>query len=88
MCLFYVRFYIEVVDCRRPGGVMFLLSNKMKELRKEYNLTQYQLAKITGLTRRGILQIEKYNQDISLSNAFKIANAFGKRIEEVFAYEG
>lgn len=67
---------------------MFLLSNKMKELRKEYNLTQYQLAKITGLTRRGILQIEKYNQDISLSNAFKIANAFGKRIEEVFAYEG
>ena len=61
-----------------------MIKNKIKEFRKDINLTQYQLAKKVGLTRRGILQMEKSDSDIKISNAIRISKALEKKVEEVF----
>lgn len=62
----------------------YVIKNKIKEFRKDINLTQYQLAKKVGLTRRGILQMEKSDSDIKISNAIRISKALEKKVEEVF----
>lgn len=56
-------------------------------MRKIHNEKQEDLAKIVGVSRQTIISIErgKYNPSILL--AFKIANHFGKKIEEIFIYE-
>ena len=56
-------------------------------MRKIHNEKQEDLAKIVGVSRQTIRSIErgKYNPSILL--AFKIANHFGKKIEEIFIYE-
>ena len=53
-----------------------------------HDLTQEGLAKELGVTRQTILAIEKGKYDPSLDLAFKIANYFDVKIEEVFVYEG
>jgi len=63
------------------------LKNKVEEYRKKLNEKQEDLANIVGVSRQTIISIEKgkYNPYILL--AFKIANHFGKPIEEIFIYE-
>ncbi|MBQ9313739.1 MAG: helix-turn-helix transcriptional regulator [Clostridia bacterium] len=63
------------------------MKNKVEEMRKIHNEKQEDLAKIVGVSRQTIISIErgKYNPSILL--AFKIANHFGKKIEEIFIYE-
>lgn len=61
-----------------------MIENKIKYYRNKAGLTQYELAKLVGLTRRGILQIEKEQQDIRVSNAIKLAQALGTSVEELF----
>lgn len=51
-------------------------------------MTQQALAKKVGVTRQTILAIEAAKYSPSLELAFKIAEVFGKRLEEVFQYEG
>lgn len=50
-------------------------------------MTQKQLAEITGVTRQTILAIEAGKYAPTLELAFRIARAFGKPLEEVFTYE-
>lgn len=47
-------------------------------------MTQYQLLKKQIMTRRIILQIETHKKGSRLSNAYKIAKALNKDIDEVF----
>ena len=51
-------------------------------------MTQQALAEKVGVTRQTILAIESAKYSPSLELAFKIAEVFGKRLEEVFQYEG
>jgi putative transcriptional regulator len=64
-----------------------MLHNQIRRLRFENNeMTQQQLADKTGVTRQTIVAIEAAKYSPSLELAFKIAAAFGKRLEEVFQY--
>ena len=60
---------------------------KIKELREEAKLTQQELGEKLTVSRQTIISLEngKYNPSIIL--AFKIANIFGRSIEEIFIYE-
>ena len=64
------------------------MKNRIKVFRAMHDLTQEGLAKELGVTRQTILAIEKGKYDPSLDLAFKIANYFDVKIEEVFVYEG
>ncbi len=59
---------------------------KLKELRKSRNLTQAQLAELSGVNSRQIQRIENGESDISnvtLKNAHALAKALGVSMEEL-----
>ena len=63
------------------------MKNRIKILRAEFDLTQQQLAEKLGVTRQTILAIEKGTYDPSLKLAFRMAEYFGKAIEEIFLHK-
>lgn len=66
--------------------MVLLLQNKLVVYRAEKGWTQEQLAKKVGVSRQTIATLEKNKYNPSLILAFKIANAFGKPLTEVFEY--
>lgn len=60
------------------------MKNCIRELRNERQWTQQQLADTLGVSRQTVNAIEKGKYDPSLPVAFRIAGAFGLRIEEIF----
>jgi putative transcriptional regulator len=64
------------------------IDNNIRRLRFDADeMTQKELAEKVGVTRQTIVAIEKANYSPSLELAFLIARVFGKRLEEVFAFE-
>ena len=64
------------------------LTNKVRELRFHAGeMTQGQLAEAAGVTRQTIAAIERNKYAPSLETAFRIADAFGLPLTEVFAWE-
>ncbi len=63
------------------------MKNLLEELRKAKNEKQEDLANAVGVSRQTIISIEKGKYNPSILLAFKIANHFGKKIEDVFLYE-
>lgn len=63
------------------------LNNKIKELRKEYGVTQEDLAGAVGVTRQTIISLENGKYNASLQLAYKIAKHFSTTIEDVFVFE-
>jgi putative transcriptional regulator len=64
------------------------ITNKMRTLRfMNGELTQAELGKKVGVTRQTIAAIEAGKYSPSLECAFRIAEAFGKPLEEVFRWE-
>lgn len=59
----------------------------MEEMRKVNNEKQEDLARSVGVSRQTIISIEKGKYNPSILLAFKIANHFKKKIEEIFIYE-
>ena len=64
----------------------FVISEMLKEARKEANMTQEQLAEIIGVSRQTINAIEKEKFDPSLPTAFKMAQLFDLPIEAFFLF--
>jgi len=63
------------------------ISNNIKSLRfHAAEMTQAELAEKVGATRQTINAIEAAKYSPSLELAFKIADAFGVGLEEVFQY--
>jgi putative transcriptional regulator len=63
------------------------VQNRIRKLRFEGNeMTQQELAAKVGVTRQTIITIENGKYCPSLELAFKIARAFGVRIDDVFTY--
>ncbi len=60
------------------------MENSIRELRDLHGLSQQALADRLGVSRQTVISIEKGKYDPSLPLAFKIAQTFEKRIEEVF----
>lgn len=63
------------------------MKNKVEEMRKTNHEKQEDLARSVGVSRQTIISIEKGKYNPSILLAFKIANHFEKKIEEVFIYE-
>jgi|WetSurSiteA1Bulk_404760.scaffolds.fasta_scaffold646673_1 putative transcriptional regulator len=63
------------------------MQNKLKVFRAMYDLTQESLAQKLGVTRQTVISIEKEQYDPSLPLAFRIANLFNVKIEDIFINE-
>jgi putative transcriptional regulator len=65
------------------------IRNHIRRLRFEHGeMTQEQLAKQAGVTRHTIMALEAGKYLPSLLLAFRIAQAFGVRLEDVFELDG
>jgi len=63
------------------------VKNRIRVLRAEKGWSQADLAQIVQVSRNSINMVENGKFDPSLPLAFRIADAFGLRIEEVFLRE-
>ena len=64
------------------------ISNEIRRLRFEHNeMTQAELAERINVTRQTVNAIEQGKYSPSLEVAFKIAEVFGKPLEQVFRYQ-
>ena len=64
------------------------MKNRIRVLRAERRWSQASLAERVGVSRNSINSIENGKFDPSLPLAFRIADAFGLTVEEVFLREG
>jgi len=65
-----------------------VITNNIRKLRFFANeMTQQELAEKAGASRQTIIAIEAGKYSPSLEMAFRIAEAFGVKIDEVFGYE-
>jgi len=64
------------------------VKNRLRVLRAEREWSQGDLAERLGVSRQSVNAIETGKYDPSLPLAFRIANLFGLRIEEVFENPG
>ena len=69
--------------------VEMVLKNRIRRLRFEHGeMTQAELARLSGCTRQTINAIEAAKYGPSLELAFRIARVFDVGIEDVFQYVG
>jgi transcriptional regulator with XRE-family HTH domain len=61
------------------------LSQRIEQLRKSKDLTQEELAEKAGLHRAYFWDIEN-GRNISIKTAYKIANALGVSVKELFEF--
>ncbi len=63
------------------------VTNNIRALRFAHDeMTQAELADRIGVTRQTVIAIEQGRYSPSLEMAFRIARAFGVRLDEVFQY--
>jgi len=61
------------------------VSNRIRRLRFDHNeMTQAELARLTGVTRQTINCLERNKYIPSLGLAFRLAQVFGVTVEDVF----
>jgi putative transcriptional regulator len=63
------------------------MKNKLRVLRAERQWSQGELSLRLGVSRQAINAIETEKHDPSLDLAFRMAELFGMRIEEIFQFE-
>ena len=61
-----------------------MIRNRIKEYRARHNMKQEELARLVGVRRETIGNLEKGRYNPSLVLAWNIAKVFGVPIEEVF----
>lgn len=63
------------------------LRTKMKEYRAKSNMSQSELAELTGVRRETIIRLEKGQYNPSLKLAMDIARVFHTTVEELFSFD-
>lgn len=63
------------------------MKNHLEELRKQKGINQEELATILQVSRQTIGSLENGRYNPSILLAFKIANYFNCKIEDIFIYE-
>ena len=67
---------------------MSKITNRIRRLRFDNNeMTQEELAARAGCTRQTIIALEQGKYVPSIELAFRIARAFGAKLEDVFQYD-
>ncbi len=64
-----------------------MIRNRIKEYRAKHSMKQEDLARLVGVRRETIGNLEKGRYNPSLVLAWNIAKAFGVTIEDVFTME-
>lgn len=64
-----------------------MIHNRIKEYRARHNMKQEELARLVGVRRETIGNLEKGRYNPSLVLAWNIAQVFGVSIEEIFTVE-
>ena len=64
------------------------LQTRIKEYRARFNMSQSELAELTGVRRETIIRLEKGQYNPSLKLAMDIAKIFGTTVEELFIFNG
>lgn len=65
----------------------FYLLVRVKDYRKNFKVTQDDLAKAVGVTRQTIISLENGRYNASLQLAHKLAKYFGVTIEDLFVFD-
>jgi putative transcriptional regulator len=63
------------------------MTNRIREYRARYNMTQEELAQKVNVRRETIVFLEKNKYNPSLKLAYDIAKLFGEHIEEIFVFD-
>lgn len=63
------------------------LKTRMKEFRAKFNMSQSELAELTGVRRETIIRLEKGLYNPSLKLAVDIARIFQTTVEELFVFD-
>ena len=63
------------------------MKNRLKEIRKKVGLSQYQLARLSGLSQSTVSHIERGAFGPTIDSAYRIAAVLGVRVEELFVPE-
>lgn len=64
--------------------ILLAFGQRVQELRKKRNLSQEQLADMSGVHRTYIGMVERAEKNITLRNIKKIAEALGVDIKDLF----
>lgn len=67
---------MKEIILKDPKGI----GSTIKNLRSVMKITQEELASFTGLSRIGVVKLEKDENDLKLSSLIKIANLLGFEI--------
>ena len=62
------------------------VTNEVRRLREAAAMTQAELGERVGATRQTIIAIEAEKYAPSLELAFRLARAFGRRLDDVFRF--
>ncbi|MFA6171243.1 MAG: helix-turn-helix transcriptional regulator [Patescibacteria group bacterium] len=62
------------------------MTNRIKELRQKFGLTQEELANIAGVRRETIIFLEQGKYNPSLKLAHDVARALKAKIDDVFIF--
>ena len=72
---------------RRGWDMEVTIENRIREFRKEKNLSQHKLAQAVGLKRRSIMAYENNTISPTLETAYKIAKVLDKEFTDVFIFK-
>ena len=64
-----------------------MIRNRIREFRAKHDMKQEDLAKLVGVRRETIGNLEKGRYNPSLAMAWNIAKVFGVPIEDIFTVE-
>ena len=70
------------------NDILINFGKKIRQLRKAKNLSQEQLAELTGLHRNYIGMVERGERNPALVNIEIFANAFDLSLSELFDFRG
>lgn len=74
----------NIISTINVTRIIMEVENRIREFRKEKNLSQAKLAKLVGLKRRSIMAYENNTISPTLETAYKIAKVLDKDFTEVF----
>ena len=63
------------------------MKNRIEEIRKERGIRQDEFAKILGVSRQTISQIERGDYSPSVTLALKLSKLCDAKVEDIFQYE-
>ena len=79
--------YLLLTTASKKNGGWRMINNRIKEYLAKYDMKQEDLAKLVGVRRETIGNLEKGRYNPSLVLAWNIAKVFNVSIEDIFTVE-